>query len=141
MATEEVRSTAAAALRDLNHAFAAHDPDDDVLVSLTGDAGPRDRQHLPVRQCSAPARDARRLANGALCSFENAVVARTGSDRAILRLIYDFLPDDYHCCSLGGVAQSGRALRSQRPAHRLLLAVMPLSQRVFSIDAIVLTHR
>jgi acyl-coenzyme A thioesterase PaaI-like protein len=34
-----VRSTAAAALRDLNHAFAAHDPDDDVLVSLTGDAG------------------------------------------------------------------------------------------------------
>ena len=39
MATEEARSTAAAALRDLNHAFAAHDPDDDVLASLTGDAG------------------------------------------------------------------------------------------------------
>jgi hypothetical protein len=30
MASEEVRSTAAAALRDLSHAFAAHDPDDGV---------------------------------------------------------------------------------------------------------------
>ncbi len=39
MATEEMRSTAAAALRDLNHVFAAHDPDDDVLVSLTEDVG------------------------------------------------------------------------------------------------------
>jgi acyl-coenzyme A thioesterase PaaI-like protein len=34
MSTDEVREQAASALRDLNHAFAAHDPDDDDLSAL-----------------------------------------------------------------------------------------------------------
>jgi acyl-coenzyme A thioesterase PaaI-like protein len=34
MATEEARVRAAAALRELNHAFAAHDPDDEALDRL-----------------------------------------------------------------------------------------------------------
>lgn len=35
MSIEEARAEAAAALRDLNHAFAAHDPDDEQLHELT----------------------------------------------------------------------------------------------------------
>jgi acyl-coenzyme A thioesterase PaaI-like protein len=35
MSTEQLRADAAAALRDLNHAFAAHDPDDEQLRDLT----------------------------------------------------------------------------------------------------------
>ncbi|HWS47638.1 MAG TPA: PaaI family thioesterase [Acidimicrobiia bacterium] len=56
MATEEARSTAAAALRALGHAFAARDPDDDVLTDIAqqatelarrvGDASLRDRMAL-----------------------------------------------------------------------------------------------
>ena len=38
MSTEEVRTDAAAALRDLNHAFAAHDPDDDQLRDIAREA-------------------------------------------------------------------------------------------------------
>ena len=37
MATEESRMAAAAGLRDLIHAFAAHDPDDDVLATIADD--------------------------------------------------------------------------------------------------------
>ena len=36
MPTASARSVAAAALRDLNHAFAAHDPDDELLMGLAG---------------------------------------------------------------------------------------------------------
>jgi acyl-coenzyme A thioesterase PaaI-like protein len=35
MPTEEARAAAASALRDLAHAFTAHDPDDDVLAFVT----------------------------------------------------------------------------------------------------------
>jgi acyl-coenzyme A thioesterase PaaI-like protein len=38
MATEEIRADAAAALRDLNHAFAAHDADDAQLEAIARDA-------------------------------------------------------------------------------------------------------
>jgi acyl-coenzyme A thioesterase PaaI-like protein len=34
MATEDVRTATAAALRDLSHAFAAHDPDDELLKDI-----------------------------------------------------------------------------------------------------------
>src|SRR2546423_940573 len=56
MSSDEARSTAAAALRDLNHAFSAHDPGDEELLALTsaatsltsqlGGAPPRDRLAL-----------------------------------------------------------------------------------------------
>ena len=56
MSSDEARTTAAAALRDLNHAFAAHDPDDAELGALTAaaasltiqldGAAPRDRLAL-----------------------------------------------------------------------------------------------
>jgi acyl-coenzyme A thioesterase PaaI-like protein len=56
MSSDEARSTAAAALRDLNHAFAAHDPDDAELGAVTAAAAslttqldraaPRDRLAL-----------------------------------------------------------------------------------------------
>ena len=38
MATEEARLAAAASLRTLSHAFAAHDPEDDTLAALTATA-------------------------------------------------------------------------------------------------------
>jgi acyl-coenzyme A thioesterase PaaI-like protein len=38
MATEEVRTAAAAALRDLAHAFAAHDPEDELLKDIANAA-------------------------------------------------------------------------------------------------------
>jgi acyl-coenzyme A thioesterase PaaI-like protein len=38
MSTEQCRIDAAAALRDLNHAFAAHDPDDEQLRTIGRDA-------------------------------------------------------------------------------------------------------
>ena len=56
MATEEARSAAAAALRALNHTFAAHDPSDETLADITqtatelvcrvGDTPMRDRMAL-----------------------------------------------------------------------------------------------
>jgi acyl-coenzyme A thioesterase PaaI-like protein len=52
MATEAVRSTAAASLRDLAHSFAAHDADDDVLVRVTEAA-----QELTTAIDAAPRRD------------------------------------------------------------------------------------
>ena len=38
MSTDNVRADSAAALRDLNHTFAAHDPDDDLLRDIARDA-------------------------------------------------------------------------------------------------------
>ena len=35
MATEEARWAAAASLRTLSHAFAAHDPEDDALAAIS----------------------------------------------------------------------------------------------------------
>jgi acyl-coenzyme A thioesterase PaaI-like protein len=52
MATEEARSAAAATLRTLSHAFAAHDPDDDVLAEITKAAA-----ELAARVDDSPLRD------------------------------------------------------------------------------------
>jgi acyl-coenzyme A thioesterase PaaI-like protein len=52
MPTEEARAAAACALRDLAHAFTAHDPDDDVLAFVTKAA-----TELTGRVDTAPRRD------------------------------------------------------------------------------------
>ena len=52
MATEEARLAAAASLRTLSHAFAAHDPEDDTLAALTATAA-----ELTCRVDEAPVRD------------------------------------------------------------------------------------
>ena len=52
MATEETRERAASALRALNHSFAAHDPDDDVLEDVGVAA-----TELARRVGEAPTRD------------------------------------------------------------------------------------
>jgi len=52
MATEEARTAAAAALRDLNHSFASGDPEDDVLASIEDTA-----KALVGRLDGAPRRD------------------------------------------------------------------------------------
>ncbi len=52
MATEEARMAAAATLRALNHAFSAHEPDDDALAALTDSA-----TELTRRVDEAPIRD------------------------------------------------------------------------------------
>jgi acyl-coenzyme A thioesterase PaaI-like protein len=52
MATEESRMAAATELRELIHAFAAHDPDDDVLATIAEAAS-----ELTRRIDAAPARD------------------------------------------------------------------------------------
>jgi acyl-coenzyme A thioesterase PaaI-like protein len=51
MATEQIRSQAAASLRGLGHSFAAHDPDDDVLTRLSETATELTRQvdEAPIR--------------------------------------------------------------------------------------------
>jgi acyl-coenzyme A thioesterase PaaI-like protein len=51
MATEQIRSQAAASLRALGHSFAAHDPDDDVLTRLSETATELTRQvdEAPIR--------------------------------------------------------------------------------------------
>lgn len=76
MGTEEARSAAAAALRDLNHAFAAHDPDDAVLTSIIDEAGA-----LTRRLASAPQRDRMALIRQ---RPKDAVMGGTGfEDRAV----------------------------------------------------------
>src|SRR4051812_43355605 len=52
MRTEEARVAAATSLRALNHLFAAHDPDDDVLGAVTETAN-----ELGRRLGEAPLRD------------------------------------------------------------------------------------
>jgi acyl-coenzyme A thioesterase PaaI-like protein len=52
MATEEARLAAAASLRALSHAFAAHDPEDDALAAVTETA-----TDLALRVDEAPVRD------------------------------------------------------------------------------------
>src|SRR4249919_2105978 len=52
MATEEAREAAAAGLRALSHAFAAHDPDDDTLAAITETAN-----ELAHRVDATPTRD------------------------------------------------------------------------------------
>ena len=44
MATEQIRSEAAASLRTLAHSFAAHDADDDVLARVSETATELTRQ-------------------------------------------------------------------------------------------------
>ena len=56
MPTEATRSTAAASLRDLAHSFAAHEPDDDVLVAITEAASA-----LTGGSTTPPARDRLKL--------------------------------------------------------------------------------
>jgi acyl-coenzyme A thioesterase PaaI-like protein len=52
MSTEEARTAAAASLRALNHSFAAHDPEDDVLAAVKDTA-----TDLARRLDEAPRRD------------------------------------------------------------------------------------
>ena len=80
MSTDEARAEAAAALRDLNHAFAAHDPDDGQLHELARDvrahvallAGENRRDRLALmRATSVPG------------SFPAATAGSGFSDRAV----------------------------------------------------------
>jgi acyl-coenzyme A thioesterase PaaI-like protein len=79
MAKEEARFVAAAALRDLNHAFVAHDPEADVLEALTT-AARAETEHLTA----APRRD--RLALMRTAAGDDFPVATGGAgfaDRAV----------------------------------------------------------
>ena len=79
MPTEETRASAAAALRDLNHAFAAHDADDAQLEELA-----RDARSLIARLDGTPRRDRLALMNASRAAGE--FPASTGSgfgDRAV----------------------------------------------------------
>jgi acyl-coenzyme A thioesterase PaaI-like protein len=86
MSTEEKRSAAATALRDLIHAFAARDPDDDVLGHL-GDAA----AELTGRIEQAPLRDRvvlmRKGAEGSIIGggvgFEDRAVGGTSNPTGV----------------------------------------------------------
>jgi acyl-coenzyme A thioesterase PaaI-like protein len=76
MATEEARLAAAASLRELIHAFAAHDPHDDVLADITATA-----TELACRVEEAPKRD--RLALMRSRSDGSVMGGRGFEDRAV----------------------------------------------------------
>ena len=78
MSSEEIRRDAAAALRDLNHAFAAHDPDDDVLRGLAGDA-----YRLASALEEAPGRDRLALMRAAGAGLESMDAGTGFADRAV----------------------------------------------------------
>jgi acyl-coenzyme A thioesterase PaaI-like protein len=78
MSTEEIRRDAAAALRDLNHAFAGHDPDDDVLRALTGEA-----RDLAERLEAAPRRDRLALMRAVGPGLESMDAGTGFADRAV----------------------------------------------------------
>jgi acyl-coenzyme A thioesterase PaaI-like protein len=75
MPTEATRSTAAASLRDLAHSFAAHEPDDDVLVAITEAASA-----LTGRVDDAPTRDRLQLMRR---GFEESLMGLGFEDRAV----------------------------------------------------------
>lgn len=76
MRTEEAREAAAASLRALSHAFAAHDPADDVLASIAQTAN-----ELALSVVEAPTRDRLALMRG---SPERSILGGSGfEDRAV----------------------------------------------------------
>ena len=81
MSSDDARVGAAGALRDLNHAFAAHDPGDAELRTLTAGA-----QSLTKTLDASPARDRMalmRAAVGAEMSFPGMTAGSGFSDRAV----------------------------------------------------------
>lgn len=80
MSTDQARLTAAAALRDLNHAFAAHDPDDDLLAELADVAK---RQTARLQQCPRRDRLALMRAAGGGEVFPSTDAGYGFSDRAV----------------------------------------------------------
>jgi len=80
MSTENVRADAASALRDLNHAFAARDPDDDFLREIA-----RDARALVTRLGTVEPRDRLALMLAAIGtdSFPITTSASGFSDRAV----------------------------------------------------------
>ena len=79
MSKEEARFVAAAALRDLNHAFAAHDPETDVLQSLTTAARAETERLL-----SAPRRDRLAIMRAAATDEWSLATGGAGfADRAV----------------------------------------------------------
>jgi acyl-coenzyme A thioesterase PaaI-like protein len=80
MSTEQVRTDAAAALRDLNHSFAAHDPDDDQLRDIE-----RAARSIVARIETTPRRDRLALMRGALDAggFPMTTSGSGFSDRAV----------------------------------------------------------
>jgi len=75
VASEALRSAAAASLRDLAHAFAAHDPDDDALLRIADAA--TELAHLLD---DAPARDRLALMQR---GFETSLMGLGFEDRAV----------------------------------------------------------
>jgi acyl-coenzyme A thioesterase PaaI-like protein len=76
MRTEEARERAAASLRALNHAFAAHDPEDDSLASIAERAN-----ELTVLASEAPTRDRLALMRN---SPDGSILGGSGfEDRAV----------------------------------------------------------
>jgi acyl-coenzyme A thioesterase PaaI-like protein len=80
MSTESIRADAASALRDLNHAFAASDPDDDLLREIA-----RDARALVTRLGTVERRDRLALMLAALGtdSFPVTTSGSGFSDRAV----------------------------------------------------------
>jgi acyl-coenzyme A thioesterase PaaI-like protein len=78
MSTERTRRDAAAALRDLNHAFAAHDPDDLDLRALSDEA-----QRLTQELRAAPRRDRLAIMRAAGGALEATDSGSGFADRAV----------------------------------------------------------
>ena len=80
MSTDQVRADVAAALRDLNHAFAAHDPDDEQLRDLT--VAVRGRL-AAIETTERRDRLALMLASAGSGSFPSTTAGSGFSDRAV----------------------------------------------------------
>lgn len=80
MSTDNVRADSAAALRDLNHTFAAHDPDDDLLGEIA-----REARVLVTRLTATERRDRLTLMQAAIGTdgFPAIGTASGFSDRAV----------------------------------------------------------
>jgi acyl-coenzyme A thioesterase PaaI-like protein len=80
MSTDQARAAAAATLRDLNHTFAAHDPDDEELLTLTSAVSA-----LTARVRTAPPRDRLALMRAAVGeqSFPMMTAVWGCADRAV----------------------------------------------------------
>ena len=80
MSTDDARTRAAAALRDLNHAFSAHDPDDELLDAVAERA-----RELRDALTTTPTRDrlALMLASAGDDAFPNTNSGSGFADRAV----------------------------------------------------------
>ena len=80
MSTDNDRADSAAALRDLNHTFAAHDPDDDLLQEIA-----RDARALTARLVATERRDRLALMQAGVGAdgFPALATASGFSDRAV----------------------------------------------------------